>query len=137
VEKWRRVGYQFDNILIHGDRAPQNNCSSRQQGYCPAKLLNAFCFSDRIKTGEGNAYVSVLWRSVHHNRLLEEVLECLSSGILNRTHGVIMCRDAPQRVQRIIHGSSVRTPVQLILSGEETQYLLNQYACLEPYDTIY
>jgi len=65
--------------------------------------------------------VSVLGRSVHHDGLLEEDLECLSSGILNRTHGVIMCRDALQRVQRIIDASSVRTPMQLVLSGEDNQ----------------
>jgi hypothetical protein len=69
VEKWRGQGNRFDNILIQGDRAPPNNSWVRQQGYCPAKLLYAFRFSDRINTGEANANRSVIWRTVYHDLL--------------------------------------------------------------------
>jgi len=48
-----------------------------------------------------------------------------------------MCQDALQRVQPIVKVSLVLTPVQLVLSGEDTQYLLNQYASLESYNMIY
>ena len=137
MERWRRQGNQFDNILIQGDRAPRNNSWVRQQGYCPAKLLYAFRFSDRINTGEVNANGSVIGRTVHHDLLLVEDLEYLPSAMPNRTHGMIMCRDAPQRVRRIVDVSSVLTPVQLLPSGEDNQYLLNQYASLESYNMIY
>jgi hypothetical protein len=137
VEKWRGQGNRFDNILIQGDRAPRNNSWVRQQGYCPAKLLYAFRFSDRINTGEANANGSVIWRTVHHDLLFVEDLEYLSSAMPNRTHGMIMCRDAPQRVRRIVDVSSVLAPVQLVPSGEDNQYLLNQYASLESYNMIY
>ena len=50
---------------------------------------------------------------------------------------MIMCRDAPQRVQRNVDVFSVLTPVQLVPSGEDNQYLLNQYASLESYNMIY
>jgi len=75
VEKWCGQGNRFDNILIQEDRAPRNNSWVRQQGYCPAKLLYAFCFSNRINTGEANANGSVIWRMVHHDLLLVEDLE--------------------------------------------------------------
>jgi len=55
----------------------------------------------------------------------------------NGTYGMIMCRDAPQRVQRNVDVFSVLTPVQLVPSGEDNQYLLNQYASLESYNMIY
>jgi len=98
VEKWRGQGNRFDNISIQGDRAPRNNSWVRQQGYCPAKLFYAFRFSDGINTGEANANGSVIWRTVHHDLLFVEDLEYLLSAMPNRTHGMIMCRDAPQRV---------------------------------------
>jgi len=91
VAKWRRQGNRFDNILIQRDRAPQNNSCVRQQGYCPAKLLYAFRFSDRINTGEANANGSVIWRTVHHNLLFVEDLKYQSSAMPTRTHGMIMC----------------------------------------------
>jgi len=50
---------------------------------------------------------------------------------------MIMCRGALPRVQLIVDVSSVPTPVQLVRSGEDNQYLLNQYACLESYNMIY
>jgi len=137
VEKWCGQGNWFDITLIQADRAPQNNSWVRQQGYCPAKLLKAFRLSDRINTGEVNANQSVPWRTVHHNLLLVQDLEYLSSAMTNRTNGMIMCRDAPQRVRGIVDVSSVLTPVQLVLSGENNQYLLNQYASLESYNMIY
>jgi hypothetical protein len=46
-------------------------------------------------------------------------------------------RDAPQRVRRIVDVSSVLTPVQLVPSGEDNQFLLNQYASWESYNMIY
>jgi len=137
VEKWRGQGNQFDNILIQGSRAPRNKSWVCQQGYCPAKLLYAFHFSDRINTGEANANESVIWWTVHHDLLFVEDLEYLSSPMPNRTHGMIMCRDAPQRVRRIVDVSSVRTPVQLVPNGEDNQYILNQYSSLESYNMIY
>jgi len=91
MEKWRRQGNRFDNILIQGDRAPRNNSWVPQQGYCPAKLLYAFRFSDRINTGEANANGSGIWRTVHHDLLFIEDLEYLSSAMPNRTNGMIMC----------------------------------------------
>jgi hypothetical protein len=111
VEKWRGQGNRFDNILIQGDRAPRNNSWVRQQRYCPAKLLYAFHFSDRINSGDANANGSVIWQTVHHDLLLVEDLEYLSSAMPNRTHGMIMCQDAPQRVRRIVDVSSVLIPV--------------------------
>jgi hypothetical protein len=96
VEKWCGQGNRFDNILIHGDRAPQTNSWARQQGYCPAKLLYAFRFSDRINTWETNANGSVIWRTVHDDLLFVEDLEYLSSAMPNRTHGMIVemrCKD--------------------------------------------
>jgi len=137
VEKWRGQGNRFDNISIQRDRAPQNNCWVRQQGYCPAKLLYAICFCDRINSGEANVNGSVIWRTVHHDLLFVEDLEYLLSAMPNRTHGMIMCRDAPQRVRRIVDDSSVLTAVQLVPSGEDNQYLLNQYPSLESYNMIY
>jgi len=137
VEKWRGQGNRFDNISIQGDRAPRNNSWVRQQGYCPAKLFYAFRFSDGINTGEANANGSVIWRTVHHDLLFVEDLEYLLSAMPNRTHGMIMCRDAPQRVWRMVDVSSVLTPVQLVPSGEDTQYLLNPYSSLESYNMIY
>ena len=97
MEKWRRQGNRFDNILVQGDRAPRNNSWVPQQGYCPAKLLYAFRFSDRINTGEANANGSGIWWTVHHDLLFVEDLEYLSSAMPNRTNGMIMCRDAPQK----------------------------------------
>jgi len=137
VEKWRRQGNRFDNILIQGDRAPQNNSWVRQQGYCSGKLLYAFGFSDRINTGEANANGSVIWWMVHHDLFFVEDLEYLSSAMPNRTHGMITCRDALQRVRCIVDVSSVHTPVQLVPSGEDNQYLLDLYASLESYNIIY
>jgi len=119
VEKWCGQGNQFNNILIQRHRAPRNNSWVPQQGYCPAKLLYAFHFSDRINTGEANANGSVIWRMVHYNLLFVEDLEYLLSAMPNRTHGMIMCRDVPQRVRRIVDVSSVLTPVQLVPSGED------------------
>jgi hypothetical protein len=126
VEKWCEQGNGFDNILIQGDRAPRNNSWVRQQGYCPPEVLYAFRFSDRINTGEANTNRSVIGRTVHLDVLFVEDLEYLSSAMPNRTHGMIMCRDAPHRVRRIVDVSSVLTPVQLVPSGEYNQYLLNQ-----------
>jgi len=136
VEKWLGQGNRFDNIFFQGDRAPRINRWVRQQGYSPAKLLYAFRFTDRIKTGEANANGSVIWRTVHHDRLFIEDLEYLSSAMPNRTNEIIMCRDAPQRVPRIVDVSSVLTPVQLVPSGEDNQYLLNLYTSLESYNMI-
>jgi hypothetical protein len=137
VEQWCGQGNQFDNLLLQGDRALQNNSWVRQQGYCAAKLLYAFRFSDRINTGEANANGSVIWWTVHHNLLLVEDLEYLSSAMPNRTHGMILYRDAPQRVRCIVDVSSDLTTVQIVLSGENNDYLLNQYASLESYYMIY
>ena len=80
MERWRRLGNQFDNILIQGDHAARDNNWVCEQGYCPAKLLYAFRFSDRINAGEANANGSVLWQTVHHDLLLVEDLEYLSSA---------------------------------------------------------
>jgi len=102
-----------------------------------AKLLYTFHFSDRINAWEANANGSVIWRTVHYDILFVEYLEYLSSAMPNRTRGIIMCRDVPQRVQLILDVCSVLTPVQLVLSGEDTQYILNQYASLESYNMIY
>jgi hypothetical protein len=137
VEKWRGQGNRFDNILTQRDRAPRNNSWVGQQGYCPAKLLYAFHSSDRLNTGEANTNGSVIWRMVHHDLLFVVDWQCLSSAMPNRTHGMMMCRDSPQRVQRIVDVSSVLTPVQLVPSGKDKQYLLNQYASLESYNMIY
>jgi hypothetical protein len=137
MEKWRGQGNLFDNILIQGDRAPPNNSWVRQQGYCPANLLYAFRFSDRINTGEANANGRVIWWWVHYDLLFVEDLEYVSSVMPNRTHGIIMCQDAPPRVRRIVDVSSVFTPVHLVPSSEDNQYLLNQYASLESYKMIY
>ena len=137
VEKWHGQGNRFDNILIQGDCALRNNRWVLQTGYYPAKLLYAFCFSDRINPGEANANGSVVWLTVHHDQLFVEDLEYLSSAMPNRTHGMILCQDALQRVQHIVKVSLVLTPVQLVLSGEDTEYLLNQYASLESYNMIY
>jgi hypothetical protein len=123
--------------LIQGDRAPRNNSWVHQQGYCPAKLSYAFRFSDRINTGEANTNGYVIWPTVRHDLLFVEDLEYLSSAMPNRSHGMIMCRNAPQRVRRIVDVSSVLTHVQLVPSGEDNQYLLNQYASLESYNMIY
>ena len=68
--------------------------------------------------GEANADESVLWWAVHHNLLFVDDLEYLSSEMTNRNHGMIMCRDVPQRVGYILHVSSVLTQVQLVPSGE-------------------
>jgi hypothetical protein len=137
MEKWRRQGNLFDNILIQGDRAPWNNSWVHQQGYCPANLLYAFCFSDRIHSGEANANGRVIWRRVYYDLLFVEDLKYVSSAIPNRTHGMIMCQDAPQRVRRIVDVSSVLTPVHLVPSSEDNHYLLNQYTSFESYKMIY
>jgi hypothetical protein len=86
---------------------------------------------------EANANGSVIWRTVHHDLLFVEDLEYLASAMPNRTHGMIMCRDAPQRVQCIVDVASVLPPVQLVPNCEDNQYLLNQYASLESYNMIY
>jgi hypothetical protein len=137
VEKWHGQGNRFNNISIQGDRAPRNTSFVCQQGYCPGKLLYAFHFSDRINTGEANANGSVIWWTVHHDILFIEDLEYLSSAMPNRTHGMKMCQDAPQRVQHIVDVTSVLTPMQLVPSSEDNQYLLNQWASLESYSMIY
>jgi len=135
--KWHGQGNQFDNILIQGDRVPRNYSCVHPEGYFPAKLFYTFCFSNRINTGEANANGSVICRTVHHDLLFIDNLEYLLSAMPNGTHGMIMCQDAPQRVRRIVDVSSVLTPMQLILSGEDNQYLLNQYKFLESYNMIY
>jgi hypothetical protein len=137
VEKWRGQGNRFNNTSIQGDCAPRNNCWVCQQGSCPAKLLYPFHFGDRTNTGEANANGSVLWQMVHQNLLFVEDLECPSSGRPTRCHGMIMCRDTPQRVRCIVDVSSVVTPMQLVPTGKDSQYLLNQYAILEPHNIIY
>jgi len=137
MEKWRGQGKLFDNILIQGDRAPRNNSWVRQQGYCPANRLYAFRFSDRINTGEANANGRVIWRKVYHDLLFIEDLEYVSSAMPNRTRGMIMCQDAPQRVRHIVDISSVLTPMHLVLSSADNQYLFSLYASFESYKMIY
>ena len=61
VQKCHGQGNQLDNVMIQGDWTPRSNCGVRQQGYCPAKWLYAFWFSDRINTGETNATGSGMW----------------------------------------------------------------------------
>jgi len=124
-EMWHGQCNQFTNILIQGDRAPRNNSWVCQQRYCPAKLLYAVSFSDRINTGEANANGSAIWQKVHRDQLFVEDLEYLSSAMPNRTHGMIMCQDALERVWCIVDVSSLLSPVQLVSSGEDNQYLLN------------
>jgi len=85
VENWRRQGNGFDNISIQGDRAPLTNRCIHQQGYCPAKLLYTFRVSDRSNTREANANGSVRWPIVHHDLLVVQNLENLSSAMPNRT----------------------------------------------------
>jgi len=137
VKKWCGQGDQFNNILIQWDRAPQNNSWVDQKAYCSAKLLYTLGFSDRINTGVANANGSVIWRTFYHDQLLVEDLGYLSSAIPTRTHGMIMWRDGPHRVRRIVDVSSVLTPAPLVQSGEVNQYLLNQYATWESYIMIY
>ncbi|KAF8252132.1 hypothetical protein K440DRAFT_646567 [Wilcoxina mikolae CBS 423.85] len=138
VEKWCGYGNRFDHILIQEDRAPQNNSWVWQHGYLPAKLLYAIRFSDRINTGKANANGRMIWRSVHHDLLLVEELEYLSSAMPNVNHGMIMCRDVLQKSRRIINVSSVVIPVHLVLSGgDDNQYFINQYTSLEIYNMIY
>jgi len=136
-EKWRGQGNRFDNIIIQGHWAPRPNSWVSQERYCPAKLLYAFRFSDRINTGETNANGSVIWRTLLHDLLFIEDLQYLLSVMPNRTHGMIMCRDAPQRVRCIVDVYSVLKPLYLVLSGELNQYLLNQYTSFESYNVIY
>jgi hypothetical protein len=111
MEKWPGQGNRFDNILIQGDRPLQNNSSVCQQGYCPANLLYTLRFSNIINTGETNANGSVIWQTVHQDLLFVEDLEYPSSSMPNRTHGMIMFQDAPQRVPCIVDVSSVHKRV--------------------------
>jgi len=137
VEKWHGQGNWFNSIMIEGDRAPWNNCRVRHQGYCPAKLLNDCRFSDRLNTREANANGCVMWWTLHPDLLFIEDWEYRSSAMPNGTDGMIMCWDAPQWVRHIVDVSSVYTPMQLVPSGEDNQYLLNQYASMESYNMIY
>jgi hypothetical protein len=100
-------------------------------------VLHGFRFSDRINTGEANASGRVIWWTEHRDLLLVVDLEYPSSVMPNRTHRMIMYEDAPQRVQCIEDISSILTPVQLVPSGDDNEYLLNQYALLESYTMIY
>jgi len=137
VEKWCGQGNWLDNILIQGDHATRKNGWVRQQGYCHTNLLYAFHFSNQINTGEANANGSIIWRTVHHNLLFVKDFENMSCTMPNRSHGIIIWWDAPQTVRCIVDVSSVITPAQLVPSGEDTQYLLNQYPSLESYNLTY
>lgn len=136
-EKWCWRGNQFGNILNHRDWAPQNNCWVCRQGLCSAKHQYAFHFSDRINTREANDTMTELQWSVHYKLLLVEDMQYLITVMPNRTHGMMMCRDAPQRVRLIVDVSSFLTPIQLVPSSEDNHYLPNQNASLDWYNMIY
>jgi len=123
VEKWGGQGNWFNNFLIQVELAPWKNSWVHQQKYRPVKPLYAFRVSNRINTGDPNAYGSLIWQLVHHDLLLVEDLENLSSGMANRTHGMIMGWDAPHRVQRNLDISSVLTVTLLVPSSEDSQYV--------------
>jgi len=125
VEKLCGQRNQFDNIVIQGDHAPRNHTPVFQQGHCPPKLLYAFHFSYRINSGESNAGESVIGRAVHHDIVLVEDVEYLSSALMHRVHGMTLCQDVPQRVQRIVDVSAVIPSIQLVLIGEDNSYLIN------------
>jgi len=137
VEKWRGQGNCFDDIVIQGDRAPWLNAWELQQRYRPAKLLYTSHCSNIINALEANSNGSVLWWTLHHDWLLGEDLEYLSSAMPNRTHGMIICQDALQIGWCIVDVSPVLTPMQLVPSGEDNQYLLNPDASLESYNVIW
>jgi len=98
VAKWHRHGNQFDNILIHWDQVPQRNSWVCQHGCCSAKLLYAFYFSNKIHTVHINTNGSIIWWKVHHDLLLVETFEYLSSVMANSTHTTILCQDMLQRM---------------------------------------
>jgi len=136
-EKLLGKGNQLDNILLHGDRAPQTISWVLQQGYCPGKLLYSSHFSGRTNRGEANADGSVLWWMVHHDMLLVEDLDQLSCTLPNRTQGMKMCWGAPQTVRCIVDVSLVLTQPQRVPSGEDNPYPLTQFTLLESYNIIY
>jgi len=134
VQKWRGQGNQFPNLLIQGDWAPRNNSWVRHQGYCPGHLLYAFHFSDRLRRGEANATGSEIWWTVHHDLLLVDDLEDLSSAMTNRTHRMRISRNVLHSTWCIVYDFSVLAPMQLVPSREENQYLLKEYASLESHN---
>jgi len=113
VEKWRRQGIWFNKILTQVDRAPRNNSWVHQQGNCLPNFQTLFGSAIKSNSWEANPNGSVISRTVHPDLFFVENLGYLSSAIANRTHGMILCQDAPRRVRLIVNVSSVLTSVHL------------------------
>lgn len=124
----RKVAQTWQSIWEYSDKMRSRttiNSWVRQRGCCSAKLLYAFQFSNKINTVEANTNGSIIWWKVHHDLLLVENLENLSSVMPNSAHVIILCQDTLQRVWCIVDASLPFTHMQLALSCEDNQYLPN------------
>lgn len=123
MDKWCGESNHCDNIWIQADQPPRNNCWVCQQWYSSSTLPYIFGFCIWIDSAEDNHDSSIQWWKVPHDLLLGEDMMFLTPVMSDWSHGMIVCQYELQWEPHIVGVSKVITPVQIVLSAVDNQFL--------------